>query len=146
MQQPTKNSPQSSSRSPSYFLGNDGPFAELVSNYQVRESQLALSDAIETVLQTGNVLVAEAGTGIGKSFAYTVPAVLSGIKVIISTGTRHLQDQLFHTDLPKVLQAIEISVKTALLKGRSNYLCLHRMHTAPHSGFINRDTRFHTGS
>ncbi len=125
----------------SYYLGGDGPFAALLDNYQVRQSQLELSDAIEQAIRQGKVLVAEAGTGIGKSFAYAVPAVLSGEKVIVSTGTKHLQDQLFHNDLPRVMQALETPVKTALLKGRSNYLCLHRMHTAEHSGFVKRDAQ-----
>lgn len=129
---------QQPGRSASSYLDESGPFAQLVEDYQVRESQLALSDAIETMLQQGSVLVAEAGTGIGKSFAYTVPAVLSGHKIIISTGTRHLQDQLFHTDLPRVLEAIESSINIALLKGRSNYLCLHRMHHAQHGNAENR--------
>ncbi|RKZ56530.1 MAG: ATP-dependent DNA helicase, partial [Gammaproteobacteria bacterium] len=70
-----------------------------------------------------------------------VPALLSGKKIIISTGTRHLQDQLFHTDLPKVTKALAVQSTAALLKGRSNYLCLHRLQMAPHLGFINRETR-----
>ena len=123
------------------YLGEQGPFAELVENYQVRHEQLALSSAIEEVLKNKGVLVAEAGTGIGKSFAYAVPAVLSGSKIIISTGTRHLQDQLFHTDLPKVTKALQAPVKTALLKGRSNYLCLHRLQIAPHLGYVNREVQ-----
>lgn len=123
------------------ILGADGPFAGLIEHYQVRETQLQLSDCIQDAMQQGKVLVAEAGTGIGKSFAYLVPAVLSGDKVIISTGTRHLQDQLFHNDLPRLKQALEKPVKTALLKGRSNYLCLHRMHTAEHGGFVKREVQ-----
>jgi ATP-dependent DNA helicase DinG len=123
------------------FLGQDGPFCEQVTGYQVRENQLALCDAIDDALETGSVLAAEAGTGIGKTFAYLVPALLSAKKVIISTGTRHLQDQLFHTDLPRVIKALSVQSTTALLKGRSNYLCLHRLEMAPHLGFINRETR-----
>ena len=130
-----------SSQPASYYLGADGPIAALLDNYQARQSQLELSDAMQAVIREGRVLVAEAGTGIGKSFAYTVPAVLSGEKVIVSTGTRHLQDQLFHSDLPRVMQALAMPVKTALLKGRSNYLCLHRLHTAAHSGFVKRDAQ-----
>jgi ATP-dependent DNA helicase DinG len=74
--------------------------------------------------------VAEAGTGVGKTFAYLVPALLSGAKIIISTGTRHLQDQLFHRDLPRVKSCLGVQMDVALLKGRSNYLCLHRMQQA----------------
>lgn len=125
----------------SEYLGQDGPFCEQISGYQVRENQLALCDAIEDSIASGKVLVAEAGTGIGKTFAYLVPSLISGKKVIISTGTRHLQDQLFHTDLPRVIKALAIQSTSALLKGRSNYLCLHRLKLAPHLGFINRETR-----
>ncbi len=123
------------------FLGQSGPFCEQISGYQVRDNQLALCDAIDDAIESGATLVAEAGTGIGKTFAYLVPALLSGKKIIISTGTRHLQDQLFHTDLPRVIKALSVQSTSALLKGRSNYLCLHRLKLAPHLGFINRETR-----
>ena len=123
------------------FLGQKGPFFKQVDGYQVRDNQLALCDAIDDAIASGKVLAAEAGTGIGKTFAYLVPALLSGKKVIISTGTRHLQDQLFHTDLPRVSKALAVQSTSALLKGRSNYLCLHRLHLAPDLGFINRETR-----
>lgn len=125
----------------SEYLGQTGPFTEQIPGYQVRGSQLELCDAIDDALEAGEVLAAEAGTGIGKTFAYLVPALLSGKKIIISTGTRHLQDQLFHTDLPRVIKALAIQSEPALLKGRSNYLCLHRLNMAPHSGFINRESR-----
>jgi ATP-dependent DNA helicase DinG len=125
----------------SEYLGQDGPFCEQIPGYQVRNSQLVLCDAIEDALEQGEVLAAEAGTGIGKTFAYLVPSLLAGKKVIISTGTRHLQDQLFHTDLPRVIKALSIQTTPALLKGRSNYLCLHRLTMAPHLGFINRESR-----
>ncbi len=125
----------------SEHLGQTGSFTEQIPGYQVRENQLALCDAIEDALEASEVLAAEAGTGIGKTFAYLVPALLSGKKIIISTGTRHLQDQLFHTDLPRVIKALSIQSAPALLKGRSNYLCLHRLVMAPHLGFINRESR-----
>jgi len=123
------------------YLGQTGPFCEQLPGYQVRDNQLTLCDAIDDALTAGDVLAAEAGTGIGKTFAYLVPALLSGKKIIISTGTRHLQDQLFHSDLPRVIKALSIQSQPALLKGRSNYLCLHRLDMAPHLGFINRETR-----
>ncbi len=122
-------------------LGLCGPFCKQIPGYQVRDNQLALCDAIDETIASGNTLAAEAGTGIGKTFAYLVPALLSGKKIIISTGTRHLQDQLFHTDLPRVKKALSVQSTSALLKGRSNYLCLHRLKLAPHLGFINRETR-----
>ena len=125
----------------SEYLDLTGPFTEQIPGYQVRQNQLVLCDAIDDALESGDVLAAEAGTGIGKTFAYLVPALLSGKKIIISTGTRHLQDQLFHTDLPRVIEALSIQSAPALLKGRSNYLCLHRLNMAPHLGFMNRESR-----
>ncbi len=122
------------------YLASEGPFCEQISGYQVRDNQLMLCDAIETAIENQGVLSAEAGTGIGKTFAYLVPALLSARKVVISTGTRHLQDQLYHTDLPRVIKALSINTKTALLKGRSNYLCFHRLNLSPHLGFVNRET------
>jgi len=126
---------------PSELLGDSGPFKEIIDGYQVRGNQQALSNAIFSSIAEGDVLTAEAGTGIGKTFAYLVPAILSGKKVIISTGTKHLQDQLFQSDLPVVLKALDVPVKTALLKGRANYLCVHRLDIAPHLGFINKTTQ-----
>jgi len=92
----------------SKYLEQSGPFTKQIPGYQVRDNQLELCDAIADALDAGEVLAAEAGTGIGKTFAYLVPSLLSGKKVIISTGTRHLQDQLFHTDLPRVIEALSI--------------------------------------
>ncbi len=126
---------------PAELLGENGPFKDIINGYQVRANQQALSDAIYSSIEDGNVLTAEAGTGIGKTFAYLVPAILSGKKVIISTGTKHLQDQLYQSDLPVVLKALDMPVKTALLKGRANYLCVHRLDIAPHLGFINKTTQ-----
>lgn len=123
------------------YLANRGPFSKLIDGYQVRDNQLALCDSVEHAIDNDNVLVAEAGTGIGKTYAYLIPAIRYGKKVIISTGTKHLQDQLHHTDIPKVQKALDIPVRTALLKGRSNYLCLHRLEIAPHLGFVNKTTQ-----
>ena len=93
-----------------------------------------MAQAVENTLAVRGTLVVEAGTGIGKTLAYLVPALLSGERVIISTGTKTLQDQLFFRDLPVVLEALHLSVRKALLKGRSNYLCLHRMDLARTDG------------
>ena len=116
------------------LLGQDGPFAEALDGFAPREAQIRMAEAVQATLETGETLVAEAGTGIGKTLAYLVPALLSGLKVIISTGTKTLQDQLFFRDLPLVREALDSSASTALLKGRGNYLCLHRMHTARTEG------------
>ncbi|MBT8049252.1 MAG: ATP-dependent DNA helicase [Xanthomonadales bacterium] len=93
-----------------------------------------MAGAVEAALAQGSALVVEAGTGIGKTLAYLVPALLSGERVIISTGTKTLQDQLFFRDIPLVQKALGLSVKCALLKGRGNYLCLHRMQIARTEG------------
>ncbi|RMG57573.1 MAG: ATP-dependent DNA helicase, partial [Gammaproteobacteria bacterium] len=108
------------------LLGEQGPFVQALSGFRPRLPQQELARAIESALAERGTLVAEAGTGVGKTFAYLVPALLSGRKVLLSTGTRTLQDQLYHKDLPIVRNALGVQVRTALLKGRANYLCLHR--------------------
>ena len=111
-------------------LAAGGPLAEGLDGYTPREAQQHLAEAVAEAIDTRSTLIAEAGTGTGKTYAYLVPALLSGARVIISTGTRALQDQLYHRDLPRVRQALGAGLKTALLKGRSNYLCLYRMEQA----------------
>ena len=86
-----------------------------------------MAEAVAEAIEGSDRLVVEAGTGTGKTFAYLLPALLSGRKTIISTGTKALQDQLFHRDLPLVGKAIGRPVTAALLKGRANYLCVHRL-------------------
>ena len=108
-------------------LAEGGVIAERIRGFAVRPQQQQLAAAIFTALQNQESLICEAGTGTGKTFAYLVPVLLSGQKIIISTGTKHLQDQLYHKDLPVVREALKVPVKTALLKGRANYLCLHRL-------------------
>jgi ATP-dependent DNA helicase DinG len=93
-----------------------------------------MAGAVENALAQKSTLVVEAGTGIGKTLAYLVPVILSGERVIISTGTKTLQDQLFFRDLPLVREVLGVSIKPALLKGRANYLCLHRMTMARAEG------------
>ena len=92
-----------------------------------RAGQTEMALAVARVVAEGGSLVVEAGTGVGKTFAYLVPALLSGERVLLSTATKALQDQLFGRDLPRVLQALSLPRRTALLKGRSSYLCLHRL-------------------
>lgn len=115
-------------------LAENGSFAQSFPGFVPRRTQQLLAAAVGEALQTQNVLIAEAGTGTGKTFAYLVPALLSGKRVLISTGTRALQDQLFHRDLPAVAQVLGRPLKTALLKGRSNYLCRYRLDLALHAG------------
>ena len=111
-------------------LGHQGALARHIENFAPRQAQQDMALAVETAIQTNQVLVTEAGTGTGKTFAYLVPALLSAKKIVISTGTKTLQDQLFHRDIPTVREALNLPVDIALLKGRANYLCLHRLDLA----------------
>lgn len=107
-----------------------GPLAQAVAEYRPREGQLQMATAVSEVMDSGGMLVVEAGTGVGKTYAYLVPALLSGLRVLVSTATKALQDQLFSRDIPHLLGVLGLSVRVALLKGRSSYLCLHRMEMA----------------
>ena len=107
-------------------LSADGPLVVEVPGFAPRRSQQEMAARIEQALAEQEVFIAESGTGTGKTFAYLVPALLSGKKILISTGTKNLQDQLFRRDLPLIRNALGFPVSVALLKGRANYLCLHR--------------------
>jgi len=121
------------------IFNEKGLLAQNLKGFRLRPQQKSMSEAVETALQNYSQLIVEAGTGVGKTFAYLIPALLSKQKVVISTGTKHLQDQLYFKDLPTVLKILKLPVKTALLKGRSNYLCLHRLeHHAPSAQMHNR--------
>jgi len=109
------------------ILGPTGPFAKHVPGFAARRQQQDMAEATLSALENDEMLIAEAGTGTGKTYAYLVPALLCGKKVMISTGTKNLQDQLFHRDLPTVRKALGVSTSVALLKGRANYLCHHRL-------------------
>ena len=100
-----------------------GALETAIDGFSERTQQLEMALAIEDTIKNNTQLIAEAGTGTGKTFAYLVPALLSGGKVIISTGTKNLQDQLFSRDLPNVRDALKVPVTVAMLKGRSNYVC-----------------------
>ncbi len=112
---------------PSELLGPEGPLASRIAGFAPRTAQRQMAEAVAQALAGGDTLITEAGTGTGKTYAYLVPALLAGKKIIISTGTKTLQDQLFHRDLPLVRDALGAPVAVALLKGRANYLCLHRL-------------------
>src|SRR5689334_18572705 len=109
------------------LLGPDGPFAADIANFTPRDCQQQMADAVEEAIADARILIAEAGTGTGKTFAYLVPALQSGKRVIVSTGTKTLQDQLFHRDLPRVRGVLGARLKTSLLKGRANYVCRYRL-------------------
>lgn len=123
------------------LLSAQGPLAQALPGYAPRRQQQAMAEAVERSLREAGTLLVEAGTGVGKTFAYLVPALLSGGKVLISTGTKNLQDQLFFKDLPVVRRALGVAVKTALLKGRANYLCLHRLQNLLREGRLNDRTQ-----
>ncbi|WP_295883396.1 ATP-dependent DNA helicase [uncultured Thiohalocapsa sp.] len=111
-------------------LGPEGRLAQIVPGFSWREQQQAMAERVAAALAAGEHLICEAGTGTGKTYAYLVPALLCARKVIISTGTRNLQDQLYHRDIPALRRALGLPVQVALLKGRSNYLCRHRLQRA----------------
>jgi ATP-dependent DNA helicase DinG len=104
----------------------DGALARAVDGYEPREGQRAMAEAVAAVLDSGGTLLVEAGTGTGKTLAYLIPAILSRTRVIVSTGTKNLQEQIFFKDLPALREALGIPFTATLMKGRSNYLCLHR--------------------
>jgi ATP-dependent DNA helicase DinG len=114
----------------------EGPLARALPGYAHRPEQAAMAKAVGLSLARLEPLIVEAGTGTGKTFAYLVPALLSARSVIISTGTRTLQDQLFHRDIPLLARALGLPVKIALLKGRANYLCRHRLELATQQGAL----------
>ncbi len=117
-----------------------GVLSQAVVNYSPRSQQLEMAQAVEDAILHHKQLIAEAGTGTGKTFAYLVPALLSGGKVIISTGTKTLQDQLFNRDLPNVRDALKLPVAACMLKGRANYVCHHHLERASQEGrFVSRD-------
>jgi ATP-dependent DNA helicase DinG len=114
-------------------LSDAGLLAEQVSGFQPRQGQTEMAMAVVETIEQGGALVVEAGTGVGKTYAYLVPVLLSGQRALISTATKALQDQLFSRDIPRLVQVLNLPVRVALLKGRSSYLCLHRMEQARHS-------------
>ena len=123
-----------------------GALSAHIENFRARPQQVELALAIAETINANGQLIAEAGTGTGKTFAYLVPALLAGGKVVISTGTKNLQDQLFQRDLPTVRDALKVPVSIALLKGRSNYVCHYHLERAQTDGmFKTKDDVRHLG-
>lgn len=116
----------------SHVFSADGALAKAIKGFVPRDAQTQMAEAVQSALDKKHCLIVEAGTGTGKTFAYLAPALKAKGKAIISTGTKNLQEQLYHRDLPLVKKALGSVRKTALLKGRSNYLCVHRL--AQHGG------------
>ena len=121
-----------------HLFSSDGQLVQAIPGYRPRLQQVEMAQKIGEAIRGNRVLVAEAGTGTGKTFAYLVPALMSGGKVIVSTGTKTLQDQLFNRDLPTVRAALKVPVSIALLKGRANYVCHYHLERNE------RDGRFQT--
>lgn len=118
------------------LLGETGPLANIIEGFTPREQQQQMAEAVGECIANYQTAIIEAGTGVGKTFAYLIPALASDGKVIVSTGTKTLQDQLFLKDLPIVKKALKSSSKLALLKGRANYLCIYRLKQALHDGIF----------
>lgn len=114
-------------------LSSHGALSQSVPGFQPRQGQTDMAMAVTQTLEQGGQLVVEAGTGVGKTYAYLVPVLLSGQRALVSTATKALQDQLFSRDIPRLVEVLGLPIRVALLKGRSNYLCLHRMQQARHS-------------
>lgn len=112
----------------------DGALAQAIPGFKPREAQRQMAKAVTEAVKKGGELVVEAGTGTGKTYAYLAPALRAKKKVIVSTGSKALQDQLYNRDLPTIARALKFSGKTALLKGRSNYLCLERLEQQNQTG------------
>ncbi len=124
---------------PAALFAPDGPLARVIPGFRSRPQQVALARAVQEAIRDAAILVAEAGTGTGKTFAYLVPALTVGGKVILSTGTKTLQDQLFQRDIPAVRAALKLPVTVAILKGRSNYVCHYHLERAKSEGrFLDR--------
>lgn len=117
-------------------FAQSGLLAEVISGYQPRKAQIEMAQSIASAIESQHNLIAEAGTGTGKTFAYLIPAILSRKKVIVSTGTKNLQDQLFNKDLPLIRRALpKTPFRASLLKGRANYLCGYRLDQALNTAF-----------
>ncbi|GAB1232917.1 ATP-dependent DNA helicase [Ferrigenium sp. UT4] len=118
------------------FFSEQSPLAAEVASFRPRAQQREMAIAVAEAIRDNAILVVEAGTGTGKTFAYLVPALLAGGKVVVSTGTKNLQDQLFQKDLPMVRDALKAPVSVALLKGRSNYVCHYHLELAQSNGLF----------
>ena len=123
---------------PSSFFGRNGPLSRVLPGYEERPAQRKLSEAVAEVLDAGGLLLAEAGTGTGKTLAYLLPAVELGRRVVVSTGTKNLQEQLVQKDIPILAQALGRELSVAVMKGRANYLCLLRFSSFAKAGSFRR--------
>ena len=114
-------------------FSDEGVIAQATPQFKSRAGQTEMAMAVAETLQSGGELVVEAGTGVGKTYAYLVPVLLSGQRALVSTATKALQDQLFSRDIPKLIDALKLPIRVALLKGRGSYLCTLRLSQARQS-------------
>ena len=122
------------------FFKNQGPLSEIIDNFHEREDQVKMAKLVNEAIEAKDSLIVEAGTGIGKTFSYLLPALINGGKIVISTATKNLQDQLFFKDIPTIRDALKIPIDINILKGRSNYICQLRMENALLEGqFLNKE-------
>lgn len=113
----------------SHIFNLEGPIARTLDRFERRDAQVTMATAIEETMERGGIILAEAGTGTGKTLAYLVPAILSGLTVIVSTGTKNLQEQIFFKDIRFLEKALDTPIEAVYLKGQDNYLCLRRLET-----------------
>jgi ATP-dependent DNA helicase DinG len=119
----------------------EGPIARALPGFEARAGQLQMAEAVASVFEDGGVLLAEAGTGTGKTLAYLVPAILSRQRVLVSTGTKNLQEQIFFKDIPLLHDTLDVKFTATYMKGRGNYLCLHRFDEFRGSGLHSHDEK-----
>ncbi|HVJ26845.1 MAG TPA: DEAD/DEAH box helicase, partial [Vicinamibacterales bacterium] len=120
-----------------------GPIATALPGFEARGGQLQMAAAVAAVFEDGGVLLAEAGTGTGKTLAYLVPAILSRQRILISTGTKNLQEQIFFKDIQLLREKLDLKFTATYMKGRGNYLCLHRFDDFRESGIQSHDDKHH---
>lgn len=128
-QHPGTSAPENLSTQTRFVFSDSGPIARALPGFEPRHGQRRMAAAVASAIEGGTTLLAEAGTGTGKTLAYLVPAILSGQRALVSTGTKNLQEQIFFKDLPALREALGVPFTATLMKGRSNYLCLHRWET-----------------
>src|SRR5258708_38503687 len=119
-----------------HFFGRNGTLAKWQPNYEYRTGQLQMAEAVEDALPTKRKLIVEAGTGTGKTLAYLLPAISSGLRVVISTGTKNLQEQLFLKDVPFLQKHFKHDLKVCYMKGRNNYACRQKIYDAQKEPFL----------
>src|SRR4051812_3061663 len=133
-QNPSTRAPEHPRTSVALAFSPSGPLGRTLPGYEPRDGQLRMAEAVAAVIAEGGTLLAEAGTGTGKTLAYLIPAIQSRQRVLVSTGTKNLQEQIYFKDLPALQDALGVPFTATLMKGRSNYLCLHRWEIYKDSG------------